>query len=457
MTSAHRRRLLKLAAASGLLAVVQRNFALAQSAPDYKALVCVNLSGGNDGENTLVRFDTPGYQNYASIRTAASGINLPQSQLLPVQPARGGPPFAFHPACAPLQSMFDRKRLAVVANVGMLVQPSTRSGLLTGGAPRPANLFSHSDQELATHSAVYTGAERLGWGGRLADLLDAANPGTVFPPLTSIAGLRSFANGRTSVPLTVPLNPFFQILGSGGENYPNSFQYEVLVDAAMREMLAQSKANVYDTVAQLYAEEGLSASSALVPVLQNPASVVAPMFANLGTVIGQALGRAAQLIEGRALSKLRRQVFYVDQGGYDTHGQQAGIHQGLLGDLANALKAFETAMDALGLVNNVTVFTLSEFGRTFKPASNAGTDHGWGNYAFVMGGAVKGGDFYGTVPTQALNGPDDLGDAGRWIPTTSIEQYAATLCRWFGVAEGDLPYIFPNIGAFTNTNLGFMA
>ncbi|MFO1316874.1 MAG: DUF1501 domain-containing protein [Burkholderiales bacterium] len=449
--------MLKLAAASGLLAAIERNVALAQSSPDYKALVCLNLSGGNDGENTLIRFDTPGYQNYATIRPPASGINVPQSQLLPIQPARGGPPLAFHPACALLQSLFNQKKLAVIANVGMLVQPSTRAGLLTGGAPRPANLFSHSDQDLAMQSAVHTGAERLGWGGRIADLLDAANPNTLFPPLASIPALRTFANGRTSVPLTVPLNPFFQILSSGGESYPSSHQYDVLVDAAMREMLGQSRLNVYDAAAQLYAQEGLAASSALVPILQNPASVVAPMFANLGVGIGQSLGRVAQLIEGRAQSQLRRQVFYVDQGGYDTHGQQAGIQQGLLGDLSKSLKAFEDAMDALGLANNVTVFTLSEFGRTFKPASNAGTDHGWGNYAFVMGGAVKGGDFYGTVPTQALNGPDDLGDAGRWIPTTSLEQYGATLCRWFGIAEGDLPYVFPNLGAFANTNLGFMS
>ena len=456
LPSPKRRRLLKLAAASGLLAAIERNVALAQSAPDYKALVCVNLAGGNDGENTLIRFDSSGYQNYAAVRPAASQINIPQAQLLPVQPARGGPAYGFHPACAPLRDLFSQKKLAVIANVGMLAQPSTRPALLTGGAPRPANLFSHSDQDLAMQTAVYTGAERLGWGGRIADLLDAANPGTLFPPLVSLAGLRIFVSGRTSVPLTVPLNPFYQLLNSG-DKYPNSYQYDVLRDAALREMLAQSRGNIYDTVVQLYAQEGLAASSVLVPILQNPASVVTPLFANLTTPIAKQLGRVAQLVEGRGQTQMRRQVFYVDQGGYDTHGQQAGIQQGLLSDLSAAIKAFDDAMRALGLADNVTLFTLSEFGRTFKPASNAGTDHGWGNYAFVTGGAVKGGDFYGTPVTQALSGPDDLGDAGRWIPTTSLEQYGATLCRWFDIAEGDLPYIFPNIGAFPNTNLGFMS
>jgi len=263
LTSPQRRRLLRFAAASGLLAAIERNVALAQSAPSYKAMLCVYLQGGNDGENTLVRVDAAGYQNYAAIRTPASGINIAQAQLLPVQPLRGGPPYGFHPACAPLKSLFDQKKLAVVANMGMLAQPATKPGLETGGAARPANLFSHSDQELAIQSAVHTGVERVGWGGRIADRLDGANPGTLFPPLVSTMGLRTFVSGRNSVPLTVPGNPYFTLYSSG-EGY---YQYDVLRDAALREMLAQDRANVYDTMAQLYAEEGLAASSVVFPIL----------------------------------------------------------------------------------------------------------------------------------------------------------------------------------------------
>jgi uncharacterized protein (DUF1501 family) len=450
--SRQRRQLLKFAAASGLLAAVERNVALAQSGPDYKALVCVFLQGGNDGENTLIRNDAAGYANYAAIRTPASGINVAQAQLLPVQPARGGPSYGFHPSCAPLQTLFNQKKLAVIANMGMLVQPSSKGGLESGGAPRPANLFSHSDQELAIQSAVYTGFERVGWGGRIADRLDGANPGTLFPALISTNGLRTFASGRTSVPLTIPSNPYFTLYSSG-ENY---WQYDVLRDAALREMLAVSRDNIYDRVAQLYAEEGLAASSVVFPVLQNPDSVVRPFFASRDTDLSNQFRTIAQVIEGRAQTKMRRQVFYVHQWGYDTHGAQLGIQAKLLDDLSLSLKAFIDAMDVLGLGQNVTTFTLSDFGRTFKPASNQGTDHGWGNYAFVAGGAVKGGDFYGTVPAQALDGPDDLGKEGRWIPSTSLEQYGATLCRWFGIGEGDLPYVFPNMGAFATTNLGFM-
>ena len=452
VASPQRRALLKAAAAAGLLAAVERNVVLAQTAPDYKALVSIYLAGGNDGDNTLIRYDNAGYQNYAAIRTVASGLNIPRAQLQPIQPASLGTPFGFHPACAPLKTLFDQKKLAVVANMGVLAQPSTKPGLETGGAPRPSNLFSHSDQELLLQSADFRGFTRTGWGGRMADRLDAVNGGVLFPPVVSTNGLKIFASGRTSIPLTVPENPYFTLFSSGN----NQFPFDVLRDAALREVLAQNRSNYYDMEAQTLSLQGFAASSVVFPILQNQASIVAGFFAGLDTSIARQLKTAAMLIEGRAQTQLKRQVFSSYQGGYDTHGGQAAIHQGLLGDLSQAIKAFQDAMAALGLSNNVTTFTLSDFGRALKPAANAGTDHGWGNFAFVIGGAVRGGDFYGTVPTQALNGPDDLGKEGRWIPTTSVEQYGATLARWFGIAEGDLPYVFPNIGAFGNTNLRFM-
>ena len=453
LASPQRRRLLQALAASGLLGAIERNIALAQTAPDYRALVCVYLQGGNDGENTLIPYDTAGYANYASIRTPASGINLAQADLHPIQPASVSTPFGFHPACAPLKALFDRKNLAVVANVGMLAQPSTKSGLETQGAPRPANLFSHADQQLALQSGDYSGFTRIGWGGRIADKLELLNPGTIFPPLISTNGLRTFASGETSIPLTVPEYALLTLSNSG----TNQQAFDALRDAAVREILSQPTNNVYDSVAQVYSEEGLAAASAVYPILQNPASTVAQFFAGLDTSVARQLKTVAMLIEGRQETQLKRQVFYVNQGGYDTHANQVPNQHKLLGDLAQALDAFQSAMTALGTDNNVTTFTLSDFGRTLKPASAAGTDHGWGNYAFVIGGAVKGGDFYGTIRTPVLNGPDDLGQDGRWIPTTSLEQYGATLARWLGIAEADLTYVFPNIGAFATTNLGFMA
>ena len=456
LTSPQRRRLLKYFAATGLLAAVERNAALAQNAPDYKALVCIHLAGGNDGENTLIRHDNAGYQNYAAIRSPASAINISQAQLKPIQPRSVTTPFGFHPACAPLQTLFNQNKLAVVANMGMLMQPSTKPGLEAQGARRPANLFSHSDQELALHSGDGTGFTRVGWGGRMADKLDAANPGTLFPVLVSTSGMSVFTSGRTSIPLAVPLFPGFTLYGSGNPAGLDGFQYDVLRDAALREILGQKLTNTYDLAARLLSEEGLAASSVVQPILQNTTSIVRSFFANLGSDIARELQTIALLMEGRAQTQMKRQVFYATQGGYDTHGSQAGQHHNLLSDLSLAIEAFQGALAALGIANNVTSFTLSDFGRAFKPAGNGGTDHGWGNYAFVMGGAVRGGDFYGTVPVPTLDGPNDLGKEGRWIPTTSLEQYGATLTRWLGIAEADLPYVFPNIGAFANTNMGFM-
>ena len=452
LTSPQRRKLLKLLAASGVLAAVERNAVLAQSAPGYKALVCIFLQGGNDGENTLIRYDNAGYQNYAAIRAPASEINIAQAQLKPIQPASISTPFGFHPACAPLQTLFNQNKLAVVANMGMLVQPSTKVGLETQGAPRPANLFSHSEQEQALQSGDGSGFTRVGWGGRISDKLDPFNPGTLFPGLVSTGAMRIFASGRTSIPLAVPENPYFTLYSTGN----NQFQYDVLRDAALREILGQELTNTYDLGARLLAEEGLAASSVVQPILQNAASIVKPFFAPLTSSIANQLKTIALLIEGRAQTQMKRQVFYAHQWGYDTHGTQASQHRTLLSDFSLAVKAFQDAISALGVASGVTAFTLSDFGRTFKPAGNGGTDHAWGNYAFVFGGAVRGGDFYGTLPAQALGGPNDLGKDGRWIPTTSLEQYAATLTRWLGIAESDLPYVFPNIGAFANTNLGFM-
>ena len=397
--------------------------------------------GGNDGENTLIRHDAAGYQTYAATRTVASGINIPQAQLLPVQPARGGPPYGFHPACAPLQSLFNQKKLAVVANVGMLAQPSSKPGLETQGAPRPANLFSHSDQELAVQSGVHTGFERVGWGGRIADLLDAANPGTLFPPMISTNGLRTYVSGRTSVPLTVPSNPYFTLYSSG-EGY---YQYDVLRDAALREMLAQSRGNLYDVVAQLYAEEGMAASSVVFPILQNKNSVVAPFFASLDTDVGRQFKTIAQLIEGRAQTQMRRQVFYAHQWGYDTHGSQAGLHNGLLQDFAAEPQGVPGRDGSAGLGNSVTTFSLSEFGRTFKPASNQGTDHGWGNYAFVAGGASAAATSTARCPRRRSTAPTT--SAGRPLdPATSVEQYGATppLVRH---RRGRPAVRLPNLGA----------
>ena len=447
--SPQRRALLKSLAATGLMSALERNLALAQAAPDYRALVGVYLQGGNDSDNTLIRYDNEGYRNYAAVRTPGSGINIPQSQLLPVQPASLTTPFGFHPACGPLKILFEQKRLAVVANVGMLTQPVTKTMINAGNAV-PANLFSHSDQELAIQSGDQAGYTRTGWGGRIADRLGSFQPGILFPPLASARGQRTFVVGNTSIPLDVSGLSGLLLGGSG------VFQLDGLRDAAIREILSDTSLNVYDQGAQLLARQGFANASVAAPILSDRNSGVPPYFAGQGSQLSRWMKTVAQLIEGRAKTQLKRQVFFVNHGGFDTHANQSGDHENALRDLSQSINAFYSAIVAMGLENNVTLFTFSDFGRTFKPATGAGTDHGWGSSNFALGGAVKGGDFYGKLPVQLLGGPDDITSDGRWIPTTSLEQFAAPLVRWLGIPETDLAYVFPNISAFDTTVLNYL-
>jgi uncharacterized protein (DUF1501 family) len=280
--------------AGGLVGLVERNRALAQAAPDYRALVCLFQQGGNDGENMLVRYDTTGYRRYATVRPPVSQLNIAQAQLVPIQPSNLGVPYGFHPACAPLKTLFDQRQLAVIANVGALSAPSDRAGLESGATPRPANLFSHPNMALAVQSADASGFTRTGWGGRAADRLEAMTPQVLFPALTSINSLSNYALANTSIPLTVPATPWFSLSGS------NDFAYDVARDAAIREILALRRRNVYDDVAQILAEEGLAAASVVQPILQSATSVAKPFFANVDTPLGRQLRTIAQLIEGRA-------------------------------------------------------------------------------------------------------------------------------------------------------------
>ncbi len=446
-----RRRLLSLFGAGFASSSLWPLLARAESpATDYRALVCVMQEGGNDGENTLIRYDAAGYQQYAAVRPPSSGINIAQSALLPIQPTTQAAPFGFHPACAALQNLFNQKKLAVIANVGNLVRPVTRAGLLAGTDARPVQLFSHSDQLRQIQSADATDLLQTGWGGRMADRLPGLNAGNLFPALTSLGDSRTFIQGQSSIPLSLPPFDFFSIFGT------DDVQFTGLRNAAMLQMLNESSANYYEQAAQTLANKSLQSTDVVNPIFSNQNTPVTQLFKGASSDIAQQLRQVARLIESRAATGLKRQIFFVRQSQYDTHVSQLADQNHLLSDLSAALQTFTDAMALLGLERNVTTFTISDFGRTFKPATGGGTDHGYGNYAFVMGGAVKGGDFYGQVPTPVMGGPDDIGDDGRWIPTTSMEQYGATLAGWLGLDAASLAYAFPNLQSFARTDLGFM-
>ncbi len=417
--------------------------ALAQNATDYKALVCVFLFGGNDSNNMVIPYDTTGYNSYKSAR---GGLALAQGSLLPITPPSIGSPFAFHPRFAAMQSLFNNKHLAVLANVGTLIQPTTASQFRNRGVPVPMNLFSHSDQEAQMQTAILDKVAETGWAGRTADKIQSIYGGN-FPIVISLAGTNIFCEGVVAQSIQSNGNPTRLLNGFGGG--------------------AESTARLSALQSLLTFDNGLSliqaASTTTGNAIQNGQTLAAALATGtpLATQFPQnsyfasQLQQVAKIIQVRGVLGLQRQIFFVSMGGFDTHSGQLAQQDSLFNDINQSLNAFYQATTEMGVANNVTTFTLSDFGRTYSPNSD-GTDHAWGSHHLIMGGAVKGGDFYGTFPTLAVNGPDDGTGQGRWVPTTSVDQYAATLASWFGVAAADLPSIFPNLPNFPTQTLGVM-
>jgi len=422
--------------------------ASAQQADDYKALVCVFMFGGNDGNNTLIPIDSAGYAQYAAVRPSASGISLAQASLLPIQPVNVGTPFGLHPELSELQTLFNQRNLAVLANVGTLVQPTTKAQYAAG--IRPESLYSHADQQAQWQSSISDSASGTGWGGRVADNVSPLNAASGFPVLTSLDGTVLFTTGAKTAPLAIPVTGSFALAGYNGSAIANARL------AAVQQLLALPSGNAFVTGANEIGAQALQLSSTVNPILANANSTVAPLFTPLKSSIAAQLFQVAKMIEARAATGAKRQIFFVQLGSFDTHGDQLNRQQALFADLSPALKAFYDATVALGVAGSVTTFTLSDFGRTFQPASGGGTDHAWGSHHFIIGGAVQGGAFYGAYPQLVLGGPDDAESEGRWLPTTAVDQYGATLAGWFGVAPADLNVVFPNLAKFTPANLGFM-
>lgn len=430
--------------------------AFAQGA-DYRALVCIFLGGGNDGNNMIVPIDTTGYGAYSTARST-SGLAIARDALLPVTPPSLGTPFGLHPSLAPIQALFNTHKASVAVNVGPLVQPITRQEY-QGGAPRPYQLFSHSDQIAQWQTAISDRVGQSGWGGRAAERFDVHASG--FPTVTSLSG-GIFTRGPSSTPLSIAPAPtaLNQVLvlngfGTAADEVArrNAMQFIRTLDAGHALIGAASRT----TQQALDIGQVLSADVTLSTAFPN-------------TTLGNQLLQVAKVIKFNTTSPalgLTRQIFFCQLGGFDTHQGQVNTQANLLTQLGAAVKAFYDSTVELGLSEQVTTFTLSDFGRTLQPAGNGagtvGSDHAWGNHHFIVGGAVRGGEFYGVpgpngsvFPELTLGGPSDTDTRGRWIPTTSVEQYAATLASWYGVSSADLPLVFPNIGRFATADLGFM-
>jgi uncharacterized protein (DUF1501 family) len=458
--NAARRRFLAQCGALGTLAAVSTydSFglvnALAQgSGSGYKALVCVFLFGGNDSNNTVVPYDNADYAGYLAVRgsQANGGIALDQSSLLQITPpSAGGKVYGLHPRLVELQALFNAGKMAVLTNVGPLLAPITKAEYLANSAPIPSNLFSHADQQNQWQTGGSDSISRTGWGGRLADQIASLNPSTSTPLLMSVAGSTIYGVGNATSPLALPTSGSFGLAG-----FSNSAASQARL-AAVNQILALDRGNTLVASAENINTVAINSSATINPIISATSNTVQTAFSGLTTSIASQLKQVARLIEARNTLQQQRQVFFVSLGGFDTHNTELSTQDGLLAQLSPALNAFYNATVALGVSSQVTTFTHSDFARTYKPASGGGTDHAWGGHHFIIGDAVKGGDFYGTMPSLTLGGPDDVTAQGRWIPSTAVDQYGSTLATWFGVTSSDLASVFPNIGRYATSDLGFM-
>ena len=413
---------------------------------DYKALVCIFLFGGNDANNMIIPFDNTNYANYASLR---ANLALAQSTLLPIQPKSLSLPYALHPKMTDMQGLFTGGQLAAVVNTGVLPQPTSRMQYLNSQVTIPVNLFSHADQQQQMQTDVlnYTYFPHVGWGGLMADQIQAAYGSGDFPILVSLAGINVFAQGLVALPLQTSGDPTQSVSGFSGSAADNARL------SAFQSLLSFEDGLTLVQAASTTTSNAVQNATALAGALAH-GSPLKTKFPK--SPLGAQLQQVAQIIQVRAALGLPRQIFFVSSGGFDTHSAQLLTQSRLLLDLDQSMSAFYQASVELQIPQDITTFTMSDFARTFQPDSTEGSDHAWGGHNLVMGGAVAGKDFYGTWPTQVLGGPDDATGQGRWIPSTSLDQYGATLAQWFGVPPANLPSVFPNLKNFTTKTLGFL-
>lgn len=441
-----RRQFLKLASAataSGLgLGTLAHLSATAQSIGDYKALVCLFMYGGNDGNNLLVPLELPAYDGYRRARTS---LALDRDALLPIAPTNtGGARYGLHPAMAGLQGLFTQGHAAMLANIGPLAVPTSKAQWDARSVPLPDNLFSHSDQQAQWQSAIVDAPPRSGWGGRMIERLVAAEAANRGYGLVSVAGGNLWENGDRSLAA-------YKVSSSGrfGFDFYDASGGDPL-SAAISDTLSKPHSHLLEQAWTDVVGRSIDNQRILTQALSG--SELTTVFPGSG--LGQQLQMIAKLIAARSKLGLSRQCFFCSIGGFDTHGDDQLQRQNeLLGEISAAVAAFYDATVALGVQNDVALFSASDFGRTFQ-SNGQGSDHAWGSHHFVVGGAVKGGQLVGRFPELIVNGPDDAG-GGKWIPTTSVDQLGATLGRWFGAASS-LNEVFPRLSNF-DADLGFMA
>ncbi len=415
--------------------------AMSQNVADYKALVCIALYGGNDANNLIVPISTANYAKYTKNR---GNLALGGGSLLPIPATQDS--FAVHSKLAGLQGLYTGGKAAILANVGPLVTKTSRVQYQQRQVALPFDLYSHSSQSGQWLTDITNGSADTGWAGRTADLMHTQNAST-FPLVTSVSGNNPFGLGKQTRPAIVNLNGTLGLQGFGNNSG------EVARLGAVQNVLKFDTGLSLVQSAKSRLSQGINDSTTLSLAVKGATPLTTKFPA---TGLGNQLSQIARIIQVRAELGMSRQIFIAGIGGFDTHSAQLPQQDALFTQINDAVLAFYNATLEMTVDQQVTAFTVSDFSRTLQANSNDGTDHAWGSHQMIVGGAVKGKEVYGTFPTLDLNGPDDSSGQGRWIPTTSLDQYGATLAEWFGVNTVDLPTVFPNLNNFATKKLGFL-
>ncbi len=455
---ASRRAFLKRSAALGVAGVATPfvtslaaiGEAAAATATDYKAMVCIFLYGGNDYANTLPPYDAASYAQYLAARSniAHNRDALAGTILNPTTGLPGGRQYALAPTMASLLPLFNQGKLAVTLNVGTLVQPTTKAQYQQNSVKLPPKLFSHNDQQSYFQASNPEGATS-GWGGRIGDLFQSGNGASTLTCINA-SGNAVYLTGKSAVQYAI---------GTGGPipliNNASTLYGSTTAASTLRSLMTGGNTHLFATEHARVSKRALDTYTQVSGALAGAPVANFPLFPT-GNSLADQLKIVARLISVASELGAKRQVFFVSIGGFDLHDNLVAQHPGLMGKVADAMRAFYDTTAALGVADKVTSFTASDFGRTLQ-SNDDGSDHGWGSHHFVMGGAVRGGRFYGTPPAIGNNTADDVGQ-GRLLPTIAVDQYAATLASWFGVGSGDITTVLPNMGNYnaSSWNLGFV-
>jgi uncharacterized protein (DUF1501 family) len=462
-----RRKFIKAAAAGGVAYAFGRTAGTihAQMAgtggfADYKALVCLFLFGGNDSWNMVVPTSTAEYNAYSRSRGGgtSSSLAIDRAALLPITQVgqvSGDPTYGFHPSMTGARDLFAAGKLAVMANIGPLIRPTTKAQYQTAGTTGhalPPQLFSHNDQQDQWHSLRGRATVKTGWAGRVADVLNAQTGSQALSVNVSLAGQTFFQAGDVAAPYVMGSNgpTAFAAFPTTGAGPARRGSFETVLTSTV----SSSSNTLYERAFAGVQQRAVRFADRLSSAIASGYSFNAlPNTGNLST-LQQQLRTVAKVISMRQSLGLSRQIFFVSTGGFDQHDDLVADQPGLLANVSASIKAFYDALNEIGMGESVTLFTHSDFGRTLT-SNGDGSDHAWGGIQLVAGGAVRGGRFYGSYPLLETNGAWDVG-GGRIVPTVSADQYAATLASWFGVPDQDLAKVAPSIGNFSTRNLGFM-